>query len=85
MKQVVSHVTGSDPVTRFRDFETISAPETAFSGATPSRGLAGERQRVEQENRRPQESLTFGASKVTARMGVLLLVYFLLTTALLLY
>jgi hypothetical protein len=49
MKRVVSHVTGCDPVTRFRDFETISAAGTAFSGATPSRGWAGERQRVEQE------------------------------------
>jgi len=40
MRRLVSRVTGSDPVTRFRDSETISAPETAFSGATPSRGLA---------------------------------------------
>jgi len=40
MKRFVSYVTGCDPVTRFRDFETISAPETAFSGGTPSRGLA---------------------------------------------
>ena len=40
MTQLVSHVTGYDPVTRFRDFETISAPETALWGPTPSRGWA---------------------------------------------
>lgn len=40
MKQVVSHVTGYDPVTRFRDFETISAGFRAFRGSTPSRGWA---------------------------------------------
>jgi len=41
MASFVSHVTGYDPVTRFRDFETISAPGTAFLGATPSRDSSG--------------------------------------------
>ena len=40
MQALVSHGTGWDPVTRFRDFETISALKKAFSGGAPSRGVA---------------------------------------------